>query len=121
MVKNQPSVQETQETRVQSLGQRDPLEEGMATHSRIRAWRILWTEEPGGLRSSWGHKESDTTEATGHKTAITLDADVQANIFNIKITQYSIKFRATTRIIFEVDLLYTKFPVLTAARHAVSA
>ena len=36
---------------VQSLGQEDPLEEGMATHSSILAWRIPWTEEPGGLRS----------------------------------------------------------------------
>ena len=37
--------------RVQSLGQKDPLEEGMATHSGILAWRIPWTEEPGGLQS----------------------------------------------------------------------
>ena len=37
------------------------LEEGMATHSSILAWRIPWTEEPGGY-SPWGHKESDTTE-----------------------------------------------------------
>ena len=37
------------ETWVQSLGQEDPLEKGMATHSSILAWRILWTEEPGGL------------------------------------------------------------------------
>ena len=36
---------------VQSLGQEDPLEEGMATHSNIFAWRIPWTEEPGGLKS----------------------------------------------------------------------
>ena len=36
---------------VQSLGQEDPLEQGMATHSSILAWRILWTEEPGGLQS----------------------------------------------------------------------
>ena len=36
---------------VQSLGQKDPLEEGMATHSRILSWRISWTEEPGGLQS----------------------------------------------------------------------
>ena len=36
---------------VQSLGQEDPLEEGMATHSDILAWRIPWTEEPGGLQS----------------------------------------------------------------------
>ena len=34
---------------VQSLGQEDPLEEDMATHSSILAWRVLWTEEPGGL------------------------------------------------------------------------
>ena len=39
------------ETWVQSLGQEDPLEEEMATHSRILAWRIPWTEEPGGLQS----------------------------------------------------------------------
>ena len=39
------------ETQVRSLGQEDPLEEGRATHSRILAWRIPWTEEPGGLRS----------------------------------------------------------------------
>ena len=39
------------ETRVLSLGQKDPLEEGMATHSSILAWRIPWTVEPGGLQS----------------------------------------------------------------------
>ena len=48
MVKNLPAVQETQ---VQSLGQEDPLEKGMATHSRIPAWRIPRTQEPGGLHS----------------------------------------------------------------------
>ena len=45
---------------VQILGQEDPLEEGMATHSSTLAWRIPWTEELGGLWSK-GHKESDTT------------------------------------------------------------
>ena len=40
-----------QQMRVCSLGQEDPLEEGMATHSSILAWRIPWTEEPGGLQS----------------------------------------------------------------------
>ena len=50
-----------QETRVRSLGREDPLEEGMATHSRILAWRIPWTEEPGG-NSPWGWKKLDTTE-----------------------------------------------------------
>ena len=50
-----------QETRVQSLGQEVSLEEGMATHSSILAWRTPWTEEPGGLQVM-GHKESDHTE-----------------------------------------------------------
>ena len=49
------------ETKVQSLGWLDPLEEGMATHSSILAWRISWTEEPDGLESR-GHKESDLTK-----------------------------------------------------------
>ena len=44
-------MQELQETQVQSLGQEGPLDEGMATHSSIPAWRIPWTEEPGGLQS----------------------------------------------------------------------
>ena len=47
-VKNLPAMQETQ---VRSLGWDDPLEKGMATHSSILAWRIPWTEEPGGLQS----------------------------------------------------------------------
>ena len=47
-VKNPPTMRETQ---VWSLGWEDPLEEGMATHSSILAWRIPWTEEPGGLQS----------------------------------------------------------------------
>ena len=50
MVKNPPVMQETQETLVRSLGQEDPLEEGMTTHSIILAWRIPWTEKPGGLQ-----------------------------------------------------------------------
>ena len=49
------------ETWVRSLAREDPLEEEMATHSSILAWRIPWTEELGGLQST-GHKESDTTE-----------------------------------------------------------
>ena len=48
MVKNLPAMQET---RIRSLGQEDPLEEGMTTHSSILAWEIPWTEEPGGLQS----------------------------------------------------------------------
>ena len=44
MVKNLPAMQAA---RVQSLGQEDPLEKGMTTHSKVLAWRIPWTEEPG--------------------------------------------------------------------------
>ena len=50
-VKSLPAMQETQEMQVQSLGQEDPLEKEMATHSSILAWEIPWTEEPGGLQS----------------------------------------------------------------------
>ena len=49
MVKNPPAMQETQEMPVQPLGQEDSLEEEMASHSSILAWKMLWTEEPGGL------------------------------------------------------------------------
>ena len=48
VVKNLPAVQETQAMRVGTLGQEDPLEKEMATHSGILAWRIPYTEEPGG-------------------------------------------------------------------------
>jgi len=57
-VMNLPALQETW---VPSLGQEDPLERGVATHSSILAWRMPWTEGPGGY-SSWGCKELDTTE-----------------------------------------------------------
>ena len=62
-VKNLPAMWETW---VQSLGQENPLEEGLATHSSILAWRIPRTEEPGGY-SSQGLKESATTERVTHK------------------------------------------------------
>ena len=54
-----------QETRVRSLGQEDPLENEMATHSIILAWKISWTEEPGGLQSMGsqrvGHDSATST------------------------------------------------------------
>ena len=50
-VKNAPATQETWVRSLRSEGKEDPLEEGMATHSNILAWRIPWTEEPGGLQS----------------------------------------------------------------------
>ena len=49
-------MQETGETQVRSLGQEDPLEEGMAIHFSILAWRLPWTEEPGGLQSMGSHR-----------------------------------------------------------------
>ena len=63
VVKNQPVMQEPQETRVSCLVQEDPLEEGMAAHSSILAWRILRTEEPG-CYSREGHRKWHMTEAT---------------------------------------------------------
>ena len=54
-------MQETKETWARSLGWEDPLEEEMATHSSILAWKLPWTEEPGGLQSM-RLLESDTTE-----------------------------------------------------------
>ena len=62
LVNNLPAVQETQ---VQSLGQEDPLEKEMAIHSSILAWKILWTEEPGGLQLM-GSQESDMTQQLNH-------------------------------------------------------
>ena len=56
-------MQEILETQVQSLGQEDPLEEEMTTHSSILAWEIPWTEEPGGLQPVGStQKELDATE-----------------------------------------------------------
>ena len=56
MIKNMPEMQELQETWVRSLSREDPMEEDMATHSNICAWRIPWTEEPGGLQSIGLHR-----------------------------------------------------------------
>ena len=66
MVKNLPATQETQ---VQSLAQEDPLEEGMATHSSILAWRIPWAEEPGRLQSM-GSQRVRHDRATNTPTTI---------------------------------------------------
>ena len=62
-VKHLPAMQETW---VRSLGQEDPLEKEMATHSRTLAWKIPWTEEPEGY-SPWDRKESDMTEQLHQK------------------------------------------------------
>ena len=60
-VENLPAMQETQETRVQSLGWEDPLEKEMVTYSSVIAWKIPWKRSLVGY-SPWGHKEADTTE-----------------------------------------------------------
>ena len=59
VVKNPPTVKELQETQLQSLGQEDPLEAEMVTHSSILAWEIPWTEEPG-KQQSMGFQKSRT-------------------------------------------------------------
>ena len=59
IVKNLPAMQEAW---VQSLGQEDPLDKGMATHSSILAWRIPWTEEPAGLQSTGSQSRTRLSE-----------------------------------------------------------
>ena len=75
-VKNPPAVWETW---VRSLGWKDPLEEGMATHSSILAWRILWTEGPGGL-PSMGSQRVRHDWATKHSTALSLSPLFPSNL-----------------------------------------
>ena len=67
VVKNPPA--NAGDKRVQSLAREDPLEEEMAAHSSISAWKIPWTEEPGGLQSM-GSQESDTTKRVNRYRAI---------------------------------------------------
>ena len=67
-VKNLPAIQETW---VRSLGREDPLEEEMPIHASIHAWKIPWTEEPGGYRP-WGQKESDMTGRVSMSASIPL-------------------------------------------------
>ena len=74
-VKNPPVMQKLHETQVPSLDQEDPLEEGVAIHSSILAWRIPWTEEPGGLQSIGSqrvrHSRSDLACTQAHKIYMT--------------------------------------------------
>ena len=85
VVENPPAIQKTQETQVWSLGQEDALEEGIATHFSILAWRIPWREEPGGPQSMgsqrvrydwghWAHPRTVTTILNG--TSLNRDCDV---------------------------------------------
>ena len=76
-VKNLSAVQKTW---VQSLGEENPLEKGIATHSNILAWRILWREEPSRLRSMGSQRESDMTEQ------LTLPTDLSIALFTPGLT-----------------------------------
>ena len=64
VVKYLPVVPETQEMWVQSLGQEDPLEESMGTHSNVLAWRIPYTEEPGRLQSMGSQRATKTFDSS---------------------------------------------------------
>ena len=66
VVKNPPTLQESQKTQVPSLGQGDPLEEGLTTHSNILACRIPWTEEAGGLESIEPHSQTQVKQLSMH-------------------------------------------------------
>ena len=66
MVKNPGAIQEMQGTWLRSLSWEDPLEEEMAPHSSILAWRIPWTEEPGGLQFTGSQKSQTWTKVTQH-------------------------------------------------------
>ena len=84
MARNPPAVQETQETWIRSLGQEDPLEEGMATHSSILAWRI---PKDRGVWQAAVHRvaESNTPEATEYALAYTSvmgNHDPQPSVFD---------------------------------------
>ena len=75
---------------VWSLGREDPLEEEMAPHSSTLAWKIPWAEEPGGLCSSWGHKESYMTDDWAHTTT-RLRLAIYKTITNIFINDSELK------------------------------
>ena len=66
VVKNPPAMQEPQELQVQPLGQEDPLDEEMATHSSIPAWKIPRTEEPAGLQSMGSQRGRHNFVGIGH-------------------------------------------------------
>ena len=67
-----------QETRVLSLGQEDPLEEEMATHSSILAWEIPWTQEPGGIASRESHRSLDIRERKRETAATAREESARA-------------------------------------------
>ena len=105
VVKNPPAVQEVQETQVQSLGLEDSLEEGMATRSSVLAYRIPWTEEPGGLQSMGlqrvTHNRSDLahTHTRNHASGL----NVQMRLMKLLKRQNSVCCRCKINV--SVDLI----------------
>ena len=89
-VKNPPAMQENQ---VRSLGREDPLEKGMATHSSILAWRIPWTEEPGGLQSM-GLQGVGHYGATKHACTLSWDLSLEISVARVHSLNYHIPFKA---------------------------
>ena len=81
---------------VQSLGWEDPLEKKMATHSSILAWKIPWTEEPGGLQSLRSQK-SDLTEATELKDGVKLSLSDYTATGNLLGETHTITFCSSSR------------------------
>ena len=94
---NQPAMQETQ---VRSLSQEDPLEKGMATHSSLLVWRILWTKEPGWLQSIESQK-------VRHNRASDTFTFMAKNMLNFSI------FLWTLEIIFLLCNLMLNVPILS--------
>ena len=72
--------EETQEKRVRSLGQEDPLEKGRATHSRILAWEITWMEEPGGLQSTGPQSQKQSGTHTRSLTVVRISYPAQTTV-----------------------------------------
>ena len=103
MVKNLPSMQEPQEPQVRSLCWEDSLEKGMATHSSILAWRIPWSEEPGGLRFM-GCKELDVTEVTEQRI---LECIFRVNLMYVLQTVLCLPFLSPALYRFSLAILYT--------------
>ena len=91
-------MQETQETWAQSLGQEDPLQKGMATHSSVLAWRIPWTEEPGGLQPI-------RYQRVGHDWSVSMHSCISnTNLLPYKLISIS-KEKHNKNVILDLSML----------------
>ena len=113
-VKNLPAMQEAQELQVRSLGLEDPMEEGMATHSRILAWRISWTEEPGGLQSM-GSLESDTTERLHFDFSLSCTGEGNGNPLQCSCLENSRDWGAWWAAVYGVAQSWTRLKWLSSS------